>query len=337
MRDSAKDRQLLLLEDGDLDDISRPLPGWVLKAIQLGRGPVACSGVLVPLGTMRVATVQVRRATVLRGVSARDDLSLVSTSPTSFPVRAGSRPIGGGTCLAFRGKAPVEIFLPPSCRMFVVSLPMTVVRAEAVSAGLHSPSVQARVEFRALPTDHTALLSRSMDLLESLRRARECEHIGLQVQQRLCDLLVPAAASLFLHSTVLPPESGQKVLRRAAVGRACAYIDEHLRESITLTDICAFAGVRARTLEYGFRGFYDVGPMTYLRSVRLSRVRLDLLSARQVAGAVAKVARRWHFTHMGQFSRDYRLLFGESPSATLAPGARTAEQVAPHGANPAAT
>jgi AraC-like DNA-binding protein len=335
MRDSAEDRQLLL-ENADIGDISHLFPGWMLEAIQLSRGPVACSGVLLPLGTVRTAILQLRRATVLRGVSARDDLSLLSTSPNSPQVRAGSRPIGGGTCLTYCGKTPVEIFLPPSSRVFMVSLPLAVVRAEALSSGLHSPSVQRRVEFRALSTDHTALLSRSVDLLESLLHARACDHIGPQVQQRLCALLVPAAASLFLHSTVLPPESGQKFVRRAAVGRACSYIDEHLRESVTLTDLCEFAGVRARTLEYGFREFYDVGPMTYLRSVRLCRVRLDLLSARQVAGAVAKVARRWHFTHMGQFSRDYRLLFGESPSATLAPGARTAE-LAPQMRTPAAT
>jgi AraC family transcriptional regulator, ethanolamine operon transcriptional activator len=320
MRASAKGRQLLL-QDGDIDDIARPFPGWLLEAIQLSRGPVSCSGVLLPLGSVRAAILQVSSATVLRGASARNDLSLLSTPATSPPMRAGTRPICLGTCLTFRGKTPVDIFLPPSCRMFVVSMPMAVVQAEALSSGMDSASMQGRVELRALSTDHTALLSRSADLLEDLLRARE--PIGPQVRQRLCDLLVPAAASLFLHSTLLQPESAQKGVRRAAVGRACAYIDEHLRESITLTDLCAFAGVRARTLEYGFREFYDVGPMTYLRSVRLCRVRLDLLASRQVAGAVAKVARRWHFTHMGQFSRDYRLLFGESPSATLAPRART--------------
>jgi AraC-like DNA-binding protein len=336
MRDSAKDDPLLL-EDRDIDEISRPLAGWVLEAIQLSPGPVVCSGMLVPLGIMRVATVQVRRATVLRGASARGDLSLLSTSPVSPPVRAGSRPIGGDTCLTFCGKTSVEIFLPPGCRMLVVSLPMTVVRAAAEKSGLRSPSAQGKMELRALSAAHSALLSSSMDLIESLRRARESERTGPQVQQRLCDQLAPAAANLFLQSTVLPQESGQKVVRRAAVGRACEYIDAHLRESITLPDLCAFAGVRARTLEYGFREFYDVGPMTYLRSVRLSRVRLELLAARQVAGAVAKVARRWHFTHMGQFSRDYRLLFGESPSVTLAPRVRTAEQLAAQSANSAAT
>jgi AraC family ethanolamine operon transcriptional activator len=33
---------------------------------------------------------------------------------------------------------------------------------------------------------------------------------------------------------------------------------------------------------------------------------------------VGQVAGDWGFYHLGQFSRDYRRLFGESPSATLA-------------------
>jgi AraC family ethanolamine operon transcriptional activator len=32
---------------------------------------------------------------------------------------------------------------------------------------------------------------------------------------------------------------------------------------------------------------------------------------------VQEVAARWGFSHMGQFSSDYRLQFGERPSDTL--------------------
>ena len=60
--------------------------------------------------------------------------------------------------------------------------------------------------------------------------------------------------------------------------RACAFIDAHLRASIALADLCAAAGVGTRALEYGFHDFYELGPMAYVRNLRLCRVRHDLLA-----------------------------------------------------------
>jgi len=102
------------------------------------------------------------------------------------------------------------------------------------------------------------------------------------------------------------------------VARACAFIDTNLRASIALSDLCAAAGVCTRALEYGFRDFYELGPMAYVRNLRLCRVRHDLQMPGNGDDSVSSAARRWSFTHMGQFSHDYRVLFGEMPSQTLA-------------------
>ena len=56
------------------------------------------------------------------------------------------------------------------------------------------------------------------------------------------------------------------------------------------------------------------GPMAYVRNLRLCRVRHDLLDPARNDDSVSSAARRWSFTHMGQFSHDYRALFGEMPS-----------------------
>ena len=58
--------------------------------------------------------------------------------------------------------------------------------------------------------------------------------------------------------------------------------------------------------------------MAYVRNLRLCRVRHDLLDPAHADDSVSSAARRWSFTHMGQFSHDYRALFGEMPSKTLA-------------------
>ena len=315
MREVLSDRPVLL-EGEDIDRRSPAFQNWRVEAVHLGRGTTAHSAIVVPVDQTRLTLVQVRRPTVLRGTSPDNELSLLSTSPSSPPVRIGSRPLTGGVCLMLGARAPVEIYLPDNCCAFMLSLPSS--GSNGGSAPQHVSAVlpSGRSEFRALAPEHGALLSRCMDLLETFRRSSSPELVAPQVQRRLRELLTPAGC-LFSRSLPVAGESKEGLTRRQAVARACAYIDKHLNEAITLDDLCTVAGVRARTLEYGFRKCYEVGPVAYLRSIRLCRVRRDLMTARRVA-SVAKTARRWRFTHMGQFSRDYRLLFGESPSNTLA-------------------
>jgi len=119
-----------------------------------------------------------------------------------------------------------------------------------------------------------------------------------------------------------------RLQRHIAVIRACEFVDSHLRAPIALVNLCEAAGVSTRALEYGFRDFYDLGPMAYVRNLRLCRVRHDLLDPTQ-APSVSSAARRWNFTHMGQFSHDYRALFGEMPSKTLAAHQRAAKATGP--------
>jgi AraC family transcriptional regulator, ethanolamine operon transcriptional activator len=314
MREPRSDRPVLL-EGEDIDGTSRQFRGWRIEVIHLGRGPIARCGAVIPFDDMRISLVQVRRATILRGITPDDEVTLLSTSPSSPPVRVGSRPIDSGVCLMLGTRAQVEIYLPENCCAFMLSLPSS--RTNGATTRLSAAPAKGQAEFRALAAEHSALLNKCMDLLEAFRRSSAPKVIATQVQLRLRELLAPAAAKLFALSRPVASESKEGSTRRQAVARACAYIDKHLNEQITLEDLCTVAGVRARTLEYAFRKCYEVGPVAYLRSVRLCRVRRDLRNSRRVA-SVAKTARRWRFTHMGQFGRDYRLLFGESPSSTLA-------------------
>ena len=100
------------------------------------------------------------------------------------------------------------------------------------------------------------------------------------------------------------------------VKRVADYVRANADRPISLTDLVAVAGVPGRTLRKHFRDTFGLPPMAYLRKVRFERVRRDLLDAAPEE-AVADIAWRWGFRHMGRFSVDYRRLFGESPSQTI--------------------
>ena len=66
-----------------------------------------------------------------------------------------------------------------------------------------------------------------------------------------------------------------------------------------------------------FHRFLGMGPGNYLRQRRLSAARHELLTAPLRAETVTEVAFRWGFWHLSRFAREYRSMFGESPSETV--------------------
>lgn len=111
-------------------------------------------------------------------------------------------------------------------------------------------------------------------------------------------------------------------------GRHCKvqrYIVDRVRDCIlerpdnppSVGELCLLLHISRRTLNQTFQDALGTNPVTYARNVRLNRVRRELLGAPCGQGSVSQVAARWGFEHMSLFSRYYRELFGELPSATL--------------------
>jgi len=103
----------------------------------------------------------------------------------------------------------------------------------------------------------------------------------------------------------------------AGTQRVTAYIEDNAPKALTLSDLVKVSGMSARTLYSGFNQAFGIGPMAYLKRVRLIRCRADLLAANPEAEFVGDVAANWGFYHLSSFARDYRKEFDELPSHTL--------------------
>jgi len=106
------------------------------------------------------------------------------------------------------------------------------------------------------------------------------------------------------------------VVRRKAVARALEYIDQCQGEVVAVGQLCAATGISWRTLTRAFHERFGLGPKAYLNRLRLSSVRTQL-STGDGEVVIADIANSQDFWHMGQFARDYRLVYGELPSETL--------------------
>jgi AraC-like DNA-binding protein len=106
----------------------------------------------------------------------------------------------------------------------------------------------------------------------------------------------------------------------AVVKQAIDLMRAHPEMVWTTAELARATGVSARVLQKAFAIAGEPPPMTYLRLLRLHRVRAELTDASQTQSpvAVTAVAGRWGFVHLGRFAQQYRQLFGEAPSQTLA-------------------
>lgn len=104
-------------------------------------------------------------------------------------------------------------------------------------------------------------------------------------------------------------------MTRAFIEYVDAAMNSHSCPSIV--DICIGLNVSQRNLQYNFRKILGLTPNTYLRRLRLNRVRAQLSKPANAEVTVTGVATHWHFWHLGRFANDYLRLFGELPSSTL--------------------
>jgi AraC family ethanolamine operon transcriptional activator len=127
-----------------------------------------------------------------------------------------------------------------------------------------------------------------------------------ELRDRLAEL--PAVTDAF---------AGPAANRRATcIERARRYIHENLEGALRISNICEAAGVRSRTLEYGFRELLGMSPLSYVKALRLNHVYRLLLSPQSAGRTITTIAMDSGFCHLSQFAADYHKFFGESPSIT---------------------
>ena len=99
------------------------------------------------------------------------------------------------------------------------------------------------------------------------------------------------------------------------------YIDAHWQLPISVEQLASVTGVGVRSVFATFKRNRGYTPIAYLKMVRLKNAN-QLLRRPTEATTVTEVA--WHcgFSNLGHFANDYRAVFGELPSRTLARASR---------------
>jgi len=129
--------------------------------------------------------------------------------------------------------------------------------------------------------------------------------------------VVESPRSLHRDARSCRPSSTQIVSACMRYARSVRY------QGVTIQDLCAVSGAPERRVRDAFYDCYGVSPTAHLRAAALREVRRALLEGPPARDAVSRAATDFGFWHLSRFAGQYRDLFGEPPSATVARRAHT--------------
>ena len=104
---------------------------------------------------------------------------------------------------------------------------------------------------------------------------------------------------------------------RQWVHKAEEFCGQNLNQPLRIGQLCRELGVSERTLRDAFYKQTDTSPLAYLKTQRLNHVYHELRDSDPGEVLIKQIAYASGFSHLGHFCRDYKQLFGESPSETI--------------------
>jgi AraC family ethanolamine operon transcriptional activator len=132
------------------------------------------------------------------------------------------------------------------------------------------------------------------------------------------EVLNSAALVLQSSTAAMDKHVGRpQVSRSRIIARCLELMDASAGQPMLIGDLCRASQVSERTLRNVFQEYFGVGPMRLLKVRQLREIRAALAAAEGGEQTVAKIAARFGVWDFSLFARNYRALYGETPSTTL--------------------
>jgi AraC family transcriptional regulator, ethanolamine operon transcriptional activator len=307
--------RLETLRTRDFDELAQAFQGWDLRIRQLGRGPFRGQLQFLQLGEIQVFRASANRRVHVEGWPPPGCFGCAPVvAANENAVWRGRRLKAGQVRVQVPGQQADHLTPADHYQLVALAVDGNLVRQGAPVLGGFDleERLAGREAVTTGPACCRALWSYLIGVL-NLAQARPdlLTQPGRRIEQECVRRFVGLLARPNGDPTACQPSNRARLVRRAD-----DYMRAHLREPLSLLDLCRERDVSERTLHYAFQEVRGLSPMAYFKVVRLNAVRQELRAAADMA-TVHDIAQRWGFRHTGEFAAAYRRLFGELPSQTL--------------------
>ncbi len=318
-----------MLSFSSVEEVAETLAGLglSLELTQLAPGPLRGDLLALRFGLLQVLRVRFDRALHIAGAKPADRqlFSLeLAPAPQAGPLRSHGQTLPANAVFGMATDGEVHLTATGRRSLAIVAIDPACFQQEATALGFACLDEQVfRANWLPLETGRFQRLNHHLHRLFALSETPSPQLSGPSNRHRLQKDLLPLLVEALAHAAGGGPHPARPPARIDIVKQAQGWMARHRGQAISLDGICREVCTSRRSLIQGFQDHLGMGPMAFLKLQRLHGVRQTLLAADPQRTTIAAVAARFGFLSAGHFARDYRLLFGELPSLTLAAGPKT--------------
>lgn len=299
------------------DHFASALLGGQFDYMPVREDPFAATLRVLRVGDMVVQQADTSGHVVRGSISPGMAVLMLYQQAARHPARVNGTEVASAEVVLAVGGAEITGFNPQPLSWGALALPLPMLEE---LAELAPPQLRVRgaLSVLTLPPERSARLggmvaaaSAMAERLPAGLSSPDCaDGLAMALREEVAAALTTQAG---IRSR---PRAVAEALR--LVRAAEDLMQARLARPIYTEELCAALGASARRLHDAFHAALGMSPHAYLKSRRLLLARRALRIRREEPELVKSVAFDHGFWHLGHFARDYRTLFGELPSETLA-------------------
>lgn len=317
----SPDAHIQRLQSQDFTEMEEALGGWNHRYRQIGRGAFRGRLLLTQVGAIGIFQNLWGRSIHYQGVAPEGTIAFAVSLVQTGEARWMGQPMAFDDMIVQPKGAEGEYISAPLWDSVVLTIPEVDLLQRMADITDADPVDMLR---------RPSLARLSKEVAAQVRQA--CMAYLRTAEQHLAKPDAPSPLPEMAKSTVdlvaralvssRPAHDPKLSIRRQRrlVANVVDYCDDRADQPIQIHELCHELEVSERTLRYAFQHVIGASPLTFLKRQRLNRAYRALHKAEPGAVLIKQAAHNNGFSHLGQFSQDYKQLFGETPSETLQRG-----------------
>jgi AraC family ethanolamine operon transcriptional activator len=305
------------LQSRDFMEMQQVWDGWDHRYDQISPGAFRGSIHYTQTGSLEISRNRWERAIHYRGVAPEGSIGLALSMVQSGEARWMGQPVAFDDLILQRCGMAAEYLSAPLWDSVVFAIPEAELAQQIADITHDDPwDIIVHGRIRLIPQVAAQLRQAAMVYLETAARSLARPELT-SILQKMAGCMVEQVASALVSSKPLRDEKASLNRQRRLIKSAEEYVAELAEQPLRIGRLCRELDICDRTLHHTVHNLTGMSPLAYFKTGQLNRVHHVLRDADPTKTLVKQAAMARGFNHVGQFSRDYKQLFGELPSETL--------------------